>query len=118
MDIIGAIKKIKEDCCNCSQFPAKENKQMCDDSCMYGENQCPYQMAISALEKQIPIKPIYSDYSDDGDGKEIPFKAYCPICGNEFEFGKWNNDENHHCICGQAILWRKAEKNGKINEKN
>ena len=60
-------------------------------------------MAIEALEKQIPKKPIYSDYDDNGFGEIIPYTAICPICGYEFEFGTWN--ENHHCVCGQAMDW-------------
>lgn len=66
----------------------------------------PYDLAIEALEKQIPKMPLYSDYEDDGDDRLIATKATCPACGNEFEFGTWNAEENHHCDCGQAIDWR------------
>lgn len=62
-------------------------------------------MAIKALEKQIPKKPIYSDFDDNGNDEIIPYKAICPICRYEFEFGKWNEEENHHCVCGQKISW-------------
>ena len=64
-----------------------------------------FESAISALEKQIPIKPIYSGYDDDGYGKFIPMEAKCPICGYEFEFGTWNDEESHHCVCGQKMKW-------------
>lgn len=59
----------------------------------------------SLKEKSIPKKPIYSDYDDDGNDKIIPYKAICPVCENEFEFGYWNNEDNHHCICGQVMDW-------------
>ena len=62
-------------------------------------------MAIKALEKQIPKKPIYSDFNDDGNDRIIPYKATCPMCGYEFEFGTWNDEENHHCVCGQKLDW-------------
>ena len=58
---------------------------------------------VELLEKQIPKKPIYSDYDDNGFGDVIPYTAKCPVCGYEFDFGTWN--ENHHCICGQALDW-------------
>lgn len=57
-------------------------------------------------EKNKPKKPIYSDFDDNGDDEIIPYKAICPICGNEFEFGSWNEEENHHCICGQKLDWQ------------
>ena len=62
-------------------------------------------MAIEALEKQIPKKPIYSNYDDNGFDEIIPYRAECPACGESVEFGKWNAEESHHCECGQAIRW-------------
>ena len=56
-------------------------------------------------EKSMPKKPIYSDYDDNGDDKIIPYKATCPVCEHEFEFGYWNDEYNHHCICGQVMNW-------------
>ena len=61
------------------------------------------ELAVEALEKQMPKIPIYSDYDDNGFGDVIPYTAKCPVCGYEFDFGTWN--ENHHCICGQALDW-------------
>ena len=61
--------------------------------------------AIAALKKQVPEKPVYSKYDDNGFDEIIPHKAVCPVCGYEFEFGTWNAEENHHCVCGQAIDW-------------
>ena len=65
--------------------------------------------AIKALEKQIPKKPIYSNYDDNGFGEMIPYTAKCSVCRYEFEFGTWNGEENHHCVCGQAIDWSGEE---------
>lgn len=62
-------------------------------------------MAIEALEKQIPKKPIYSDFNDNGFDEIIPYRAECPACGESVEFGKWNDEESHHCECGQALNW-------------
>ena len=55
------------------------------------------EMAINALEKQIPKKP----YKDNENG--IYEKEYCTIC----HISLFPND--HHCICGQAIDWRDEE---------
>ena len=55
------------------------------------------QIAIQALEKQIPKKP----YKDNENG--IYEKEYCPTCHRSL----FPND--HHCICGQAIDWRDEE---------
>lgn len=57
-------------------------------------------------EKSIPKKPIYSDYDDNGNDEIIPYKATCPVCEYEFEFGYWNDEYNHHCICGQIMNWQ------------
>lgn len=61
--------------------------------------------AKESLEKQIPKKPIYSEFDDNGNDEIIPYKAICPVCKNEFEFGTWNEEENHHCVCGQKLDW-------------
>ena len=50
-------------------------------------------MAIQALEKQIPKKP----YKDNENG--VYEKDYCPTCHRSL----FPND--HHCECGQAIDW-------------
>lgn len=62
-------------------------------------------MGAEALRKQIPMKPIYEDYDDDGYGNIIPFVADCPVCGYSFEFGMWNEEDNLYCRCGQKIDW-------------
>ena len=58
-------------------------------------------MAVKALEKQIPNTPIiwenksyYSPTTNDDWGYE------CPCCGNqEIDYPE------HHCTCGQALDW-------------
>ena len=59
-------------------------------------------MAIDALEKQIPKKPIHMHKN-----------YYCPIC-KEDGWMMWDdaipNDMDKYCgICGQAIDWRDDE---------
>ena len=52
-----------------------------------------YDLAIEALEKQIPKKP----YKDNENG--VYEKEHCPSCHRSL----FPND--HHCECGQAIDW-------------
>ena len=52
------------------------------------------EMAICALEKQIPKKP----YKDNENG--VYEKEHCPSCHRSL----FPND--HHCECGQAIDWK------------
>ena len=59
-------------------------------------------MAIEALEKQIPKKPLHMHKN-----------YYCPIC-KEDGWMLWDdaipNDMDEYCgICGQAIDWRDDE---------
>lgn len=56
-------------------------------------------------EKATAKKPLYSDFDENEDEEIIPYKAVCPACGYEFEFGTWNDEQNHHCECGQRMLW-------------
>ena len=97
-----------------------------DEVRFYATNMIALDMAIKALEenqrykaigsieeleilkeKSIPKKPIYSDYDDNGDDEIIPYKATCPVCEPEFEFGYWNDEYNHHCVCGQVMNWQR-----------
>lgn len=64
-------------------------------------------MLIDAAKLQVAKKPIYSDFGDNGFDEIIPYRAECPTCGNSFEFGTWNDEENHHCECGQKLDWSK-----------
>lgn len=58
-----------------------------------------------ALEKQIPKKPIYSDYGYNDFDELLPNCAKCPSCGREIPYGTWNYEDSHHCECGQALDW-------------
>lgn len=59
--------------------------------------------AISALEKQIPKKPIKKNpicYAKTIDGQEyFAFKYFCPNCNEQIKLSE------HHCKCGQALDW-------------
>ena len=62
-----------------------------------------YDMAISALEKQMPAKPVKKNpicYSKSIDGEELyAYDYHCPQCDVKV------NSERHHCPCGQALDW-------------
>lgn len=60
-------------------------------------------VAIEALEKQIPKKPVKKNpicYSKTIQGEEhYAYDFHCVQCGEKI------NGEGHHCPCGQAIDW-------------
>ena len=67
-----------------------------------------YILAVkSALEKQIPKKPIKKNpicYEKTVDGQETyAYDYYCPTCDTNV------NNEKHHCPCGQALDWSDTE---------
>ena len=71
-------------------------------------------LAISALEKQIPKKPIRINKNEEFDGN---WKKICPSCGSmlterittpERSFPRHYN-YTQHCWCGQAIDWTEGE---------
>ena len=66
MEIWDAIRIIKKRHCTCN-----EN---CIDVCKYGKDRCVYDMAIKALEKQIPKKLMRYELRED--------KVMCPHCAN------------------------------------
>ena len=84
------------------------------DGCCGGEEIEPtrqaLRLAISALEKQIPKKPIHIDKNKEFDGN---WKKACPLCGrmlmerittSEESYPRYYN-HTEHCLCGQAIDW-------------
>lgn len=60
-----------------------------------------YEMAISALEKQIPKK-----MNDIDEYEENELCGYCPQC-NKLQSNLWN--KNFCGDCGQAIDWSEEE---------
>ena len=80
----------------------KQNRLCLIPSNVY-EKQCEELDKLKA--KATPLKPLYSDYDDNGYDEIIPYKAVCPKCLHEFEFGTWNDEDNHHCVCGQRMDW-------------
>ncbi len=60
-------------------------------------------MAIAALEKQLPEKPIKSKVPRYGMGYEY-HDWVCPTCGT-YLAPEPQRKGNHHCVCGQAIDW-------------
>lgn len=106
-----AAEKIGKDICT---------SKYCNDSCMYGNNICPYDMAKTALKeiqqyRQIgtveeckeagekrKVKPL-EFYGDGEDGKLL-----CPNCGEDL----WELKEcgfNNCPYCGQAINYNLEE---------
>ena len=69
----------------------------------------PLEVAVSALEKQIPMKPDYWGDGFDDDGNIIYDQAKCPVCGHDFEYGinEWGSKFCQDC--GQALDWSDNE---------
>ena len=65
-------------------------------------------MAINALEKQIPKKPILKQYFDDMEEEYL----CCPTCGEILtdRIPIDNKDFYFHCLnCGQKLDWSDEE---------
>ena len=54
-------------------------------------------LAIEALEKQIPKKPVWERLGDSLSNADII--TMCPCCYKGIE------EDEHHCECGQLIDW-------------
>jgi len=96
-----AIEVIRDKACNdrCEEIH-------CNDACMYGKDKCAFDMAIQALEKQMPKKPyiqqVEIDYYEH-DCMECPscdsFLGYASECKEE------HYQENYCPNCGQRLDW-------------
>ena len=67
-----------------------------------------FQMAINALEKQMPKKPIMKPYFDDMEEEYL----CCPTCGEILtdRIPLDNKDFYFHCLnCGQKLNWESDE---------
>lgn len=69
-----------------------------------------YKKVVSALEKQIPKKPIAED-AKDYEGNIFDDVFRCPECNRTICLGiEGNFAENYpHCNCGQALDWSDTE---------
>ena len=97
-----AIEKLK----NMRLFMQIEDK---NNGCKFTEDDYKAnEMAIQALEKQIPKKP---DYEADGysDGELVYDYAKCPICGHDFEYGINDWGCKYCSDCGQKLDWSDEE---------
>ena len=63
-----------------------------------------FHMAIDALNKQIPVKPVKSKTARYGMGWDY-HDWECPTCG-AFLAPEPTTNGDHHCKCGQAIDWK------------
>lgn len=72
------------------------------------------EIAVEAMEKQIPKKPIRIDKNKEFDGN---WKKICPLCErvlmerittSESSYPRHYN-YTRHCWCGQAIDWTEGE---------
>ena len=61
-----------------------------------------FEIAIEALEKQIPKKPLNKTMEYNGDYGE------CPCCGRTVS----DYEEIKTCKCGQALDWSDGERKG------
>jgi len=69
----------------------------CTDNCMQGEDCCEYAMALNAIEKQIPKKPVIEK---DKVLFDIVY-GKCPKCGS----GIYSTTNLCCHKCGQALDW-------------
>lgn len=89
---VGADQAICEDC---------NLYYSCDHSTMSDINR----VAIKALEKQIPKKPLFWEnkyYFSPSPNDDWGYE--CPCCGNQdIDYPE------HHCECGQKLYWGEEE---------
>ena len=70
------------------------------------------EIAVKAMEKQVPKKPIHIDKNKEFDGN---WKKICPLCGRVLMERITTSEISYsyprhyiytgHCWCGQAIDW-------------
>lgn len=62
------------------------------------------ELAVDALRKQIPQKPVQSKEPRFGMGYEY-HDWYCPTCGCFLAPECGHSGNLHHCECGQKLDW-------------
>jgi len=109
-------KDVLERYVKCGNTPCPNDKPSCDEcelKIMAVEWDKALDMAIEALEKQIPKEPIEEAHN----AKTISYNLYCPTCGKIIGYRgtitgriaqKYGNED--YCgKCGQAIDWSEDE---------
>ena len=104
----------KLDCMNkrdvfvCKYSDECDSCQYCYSQGTFREQKGAFQIAINALEKQIPKKPIMKQYFDDMEEEYL----CCPTCGEILtdRIPLDNKDFYFHCLnCGQRLDWSAEE---------
>ena len=96
-----AIEELKYDCNELGKAIPCDTSWGCSFENAYG-------MAIQALEKQIPKKPIMKPYYKDMEEEYL----CCPTCGEILtdRIPMDNKDFYFHCLnCGQKFNWESDE---------
>ena len=85
-----------------------DNCEYCYSQGNFGEQKEAFQIALNALEKQIPKKPIMKPYFDDIEEEYL----CCPSCGEILtdRIPMDNKDFYFHCLnCGKKLNWESDE---------
>ena len=85
-----------------------DNCHYCYSQGNFGEQKEAFSVAINALEKQMPKKPIMKQYFDDMEEEYL----CCPTCGEILtdRMPMDNKDFYFHCLnCGQKLNWESDE---------
>lgn len=86
-----------------------------DNGRHYGKIVSARDLAKSALEKQIPKKPILVE-TKCFDGSTADFVFVCPVCNRKIcseptddVMASFLKEDYPHCNCGQALDWSDTE---------
>lgn len=96
-----AIKELKED-----RALYESNIVEVGDGTPDGQLLLALDMAIDALEKQIPKKPTFEGKGFDGNVNTTHDTWICPCCGEGYEVDYYCDDYKYCPWCGQMIDWR------------
>lgn len=97
-----AIKELKED-----RALYESDIVEAGDGTPKGQLMLALDMAIEALEKQVPKKPTFEGKGFDGNGNITYETRICPCCGEEYAVDYYYYYDYKYCPwCGQMIDWR------------